>query len=185
MTYPVSATDFTTAVPNSLDTDALQRLLDAAQEAIDTRIGALYSVGSGDEQGQAREILTVHGDLLLLSRRALSIDEVIEGHFTPTTLAANDYELLPDGQTLRRLATGTHVAYRWAHRVNVLYTPLSDVASRELAQINLVRLELTFNPALKAYTTGNDSETYVEGKSYAELREDILDSLVPAFAGIF
>lgn len=186
MTYPVSAAAFTAAAPNSIDADHLLRLLDAAQEAIDARYGALYAADSNTEQGQAREIMNVHGDLLVLSRRAASVDQVIEDRFTPTTLASNDYELLPDGQTLRRLSTGTHTAYRWGHRVDVLYTPLSDVASRELAQINLVRLEISFNPGLAGQTIGSWSETYItSGKSYAEQREEILDSLVPPFAGIY
>jgi hypothetical protein len=110
------------------------------------------------------------------------VSEVIEG---TTTLAADDYELRSTGYTLRRLTGGTNPASFWRDRVRVTYTPLSDLALREVAQIELVKLDVAFNPTLAAQTIGSWSETYQQGKSYPDQRADILASLSPQPIGIW
>lgn len=185
MTFPVSAASFTLAWPNSIDSTHLQRLLDAAEEAINFHSGVLYAVTSGDEQGQVTEIITPKlyaGPLLMLGRRAESIESVIEGE---TTLAADDYELRSGGLILRRLDTGTNAAGYWRDRVYVAYVPLSDVALREMAQINLAKLDISFTPGLLSQTIGSWAETIAAGKPYPEQRQDILATLNAQPVGVW
>lgn len=185
MTFPVSAALFTAAWPNSIDSDHLQRLLDAAEQAINREVGPLGGVTSGDEQGTVREIITVHGDLLPLAVPAESIESVTEGRLIETVLAADDYELVAPGRIVRRLSTGTNSAYHWHERVDITYVPLSDVALREMAQIELVKLDIAFNPTLVTQTIGSWSESYQQGKSYPEQRADVLASLYPSVVGVW
>jgi hypothetical protein len=174
VTFPVSAAEFTAASPNSLDADHLQRLLDAAYEAIILAAGPYLAVSGLDDE--IDEIITPRGigPLLRLARPAQSITSVIEGE---TTLAADDYDTGSSGYVLRRLDTGTNPASYWLDRIYIQYQPYSDMALREVAQIELVKLDIAFNPTLVSQTIGSWTETYQQGKSYPEQRADILASL--------
>ena len=165
-------------ITSTLGDEAIQRLLDAAYESI------VIVAGPYASDGTVSEILTPRGigTLLMLSRQAESVSEVIEGD---TTLAADDYELRPSGNTLRRLDDGTNSASYWGNRVYVTYLPQSDLAIRDVAQLELVKLEIAFNPTLVTQTIGSWSESYQQGRSYPEQRADILASLNPQTVGIW
>lgn len=157
-------------IETDLEDDALQRLLDAAYQAIDEYAGV---------EGDVSEYLRAgYGDLLFLSRRALSITSVIE---RDVTLAASDYELRPSGLQLRRLTTGTHPSTRWHGRIDVTYTALADDAERDRVAIELCKLDVTHEPGLASQTLGAWSETYQTGTAqtggYSDQRAAILASL--------
>lgn len=167
----------------TLEDDPLQDLLDAAEEAIIRAAGPTvddYLVTSVTDY-----VTRVSGDLIMLSRRAASITEVTEHaqRETPTTLAADDYELLPSGTMLRRLRGGTNSSTYWHRDVAIEFAPYSDLASRKAAQAALVKLEINTNPSLAGYTTGSDSETYATGIPYAQQKGDILSGLVESADG--
>jgi hypothetical protein len=168
-------------VTSSLGDEAIQRLLDAAYESIILTAGPYASDGTITEILMSRS-----GPLLMLSRPAESVSEVIEGSGSlATTLAADDYELSQSGNILRRLNDGTNPAWRWRYRTFVTYLPQSDLAIRDVAQLELVKLEIAFNPTLVTQTIGSWSETYQQGRSYPEQRADILASLNPQTVGIW
>jgi hypothetical protein len=153
-----------------LSDESLLILLDAAAQAI---------VREHGPSGATTERLSASGDLLMLSRPALTITTVVEdARWAPVTLAANDYSLSSSGQTLYRLSTGTNPRYYWSGRVDVTYTPFDDTAERQRVQRELVMLDIAFQPGLVSQSIGTWSETYTaSGKSYAEQRADILASL--------
>lgn len=161
-------------VSTSLGAEALQRLLDAAETAIVARIGLPTPVN---------ELITSHGELLMLSRPAESVTTVIEG---TTTLAVDDYQLRSSGMILRRLSTGTNRATCWRGRIDVTYVPLDDAAERERVQIALVQLDLNYDPGSTGETIGAWSEQQSQtGETYDAERESILGSLAPAASGIW
>jgi len=164
---PLSVTQMRAFVTTSLSDEALLILLDAAAEAIVAEIG--YP-GSTSERMHAR------GDLLMLSRPALSVTSVTEDG---TALAADDYDLSFSGQTLRRLDDGTSPRGYWRGWVVVASLPRDDTATRQRVQRELVMLDIAFHPGLVSQTIGTWSETYATGSqaTYAEQRAAILASL--------
>jgi hypothetical protein len=150
------------------DDAALQRLLDAAEHAIDERLGPV---------GTTTETHHASGPLLLLRRHATAILSITENG---VALAADDYALRPSGGIVERLSSGTHPASRWRGAVNV--TLLDDnTPERIRVQIGLVKLDLGFTPGTGSETIGSWSETssQQQGITYAQLREEYLASLHP------
>lgn len=168
-------------VTTSLGNDALQRLLNDAYGVIDEELGPTGNVTVSQRAG--------NGPLLPLARDAETIVSVTEDATgTPLALAADDYRLRPSGGLLERLRTGTNPRHRWYGIVDVTLTPADDAAARDRAAIDLVRLELNFNPGLASYSTGVYSESYATGGGpdlqgdYAAQRQAILASLHPTEA---
>lgn len=157
-------------VTTPLEDDALGRLITAAYEAIDARIGA---------EGDTGELLHGVGDLIMLARRAAAITSITEVRgTTELDLAADDYELRPGGRSLRRLATGTNPAYRWRGRNDVRYTPMVTEADRDRVAIALVKLDADNQPGVVSERLGEHSVAYAQGdQTYAREREAILNSL--------
>jgi hypothetical protein len=164
-------------VTTSLGDDALQRLLDDAEAAITAYAG---------EVGAAVEIVSGGSPTLTVGRPIESITSVRErdGWQTPTTLATDDYEQIGPF-VLGRLRYGTNSAPTWRGPVRVTYAPVDDTATREIVQLELVKLAISFNPALASETVGAWTQTFVSSqKTYPEQRGDILARLryVAAFA---
>lgn len=156
-----------THITSALVDAALQRLLDAAEDTITDAVGPVGNVTETFTAGP--------GDLIMLSRRASAVVSVKE---RDTTLNANDYELLNSGNLLRRKELGTNPDTRWRGRVIVVYTPVSDVNRRKVAQLALVNLDLTFNPGAASERIGDWSETYRTDMEYVAQRDAILASLM-------
>lgn len=157
-------------VATALSDADLQLLLDAALQAIEDEIGPA---------GTASEQLTVHGDLLPLSRRAKSVSSVTENaRYSPVALAANDYELSDSGRILVRLRTGTNPGWAWRDRVRVRYVP-DDTAIRITTAIALVKLKINHTPGLAAQSIGTWSEQYAANSvwNYEQERQQILAAL--------
>lgn len=177
LTFPLSSTEFTLVYANTIDVDALQLLLDAAEEEIIGRAGPTID---GYLVTDRTESFFPHGGSIMLSERATAIVDVVEfaQHVSPTMLAANDYALSADGLMLRRLRTGTTGSYRWRPRVDVTYSPFSDNASRGRVQAELAKLTIAFNPGLASQTIGSWAESYVtSGVPYEDQRASILATL--------
>ncbi len=169
-----------TSIPTSLSDDDLRRLLDAAEETIDKVCGRL-------SQNENQPVTSVHkpstyGEMLLLAQRATEIVAVYEGS---TLLSADDYELRPSGTILHRNGDGTNPRSYWSSPVTVTFTPYPDVNTRAVAQLELVRLDIAFNPGLNSQSIGPWSESYNAGKPYPQQRDEILESINPPFVGIW
>lgn len=170
----LTVTDLRGHLSSALEDTALQLKLDAAYETIDDHLG----IDDGAYDPVIADLITPgYGDLIRLSRRALSISSVVEG---TTTLDPDDYELRPSGYVLRRLATGTHPASCWRARVDVRYPTVLDGAERDRIAIALVQLDLNYQPGIKAETIGSWQQTNSGGgdggQSYEAERESILAS---------
>lgn len=131
-------------ISTGLGDTALELLLDAAYETLDDYLGT----NAGAYEGTITEILTAgNGDLLMLSRRAMSISAVTEAG---AVLASGKYRLSPSGSLLMRLPAGTW----WSGRVEVRYAPFVGEAERDRVAIALVNLSLNYIPGVTAETVG-------------------------------
>ena len=159
-------------VDTSLGDTSLQTYLNAAYEAIDQRL---------PPDSPVTELFAVGGDRLMLSRPAESVTTVIEWTgFNPTTLGSSDYELMPSGQTLLRLHTGSSPAWRWRGRVRVQYDPKSAQNLRDSVAAQLVKLDVNTQHGITQQSLGSFSESYGQGgASYDAQRESILSTLNP------
>ena len=157
----------------TLEDEALGRLLDAAREAVDERLGPIGDVTE-------RFNLRPRHYYVRLSRRAMSITSVTEADIE---LVDDDYLLHASGRMLGRLGTS------WGTPVAVTYTPVPDLALRETAMIALVKLDISHSPGLVRQEIEGWSETYRIagdiGNTYTQAREDILASLRRPLAGIW
>jgi hypothetical protein len=164
---------FRALAPSTLSDETLLILLMAAQEDIIRAIGPA---------GETFEIVSSRGDLLPITRPALSITSVTERVGWPgneIALAEEDYELSASRRVLRRLSSGTTPAYVWRSRVKVVYVPVDDTASRQRVQGELTKLAIATNPGLVSQTIGQWSEQYAANSAWnvAEEREKLLSSL--------
>lgn len=170
----LSLAEIRALVDTELGDAALQVLVDSAYEAIDQRLDP--------DNGTATELLTARGDRIMLARPATEITTISEYWFAgsvPRVLAADDYELLPSGQTILRLWTGTTPAYRWLGRVRVDYVTRPASNLRDSVASQLVALDI-IPTGVSEVSIGSYSERYDNKKStYAEQREAILGTLRP------
>jgi hypothetical protein len=159
-------------VTTALGDDALERLLDAAEQAIATIAGPV---------GDLTEIRDGGGSYIFLPRPASEIDTVTEwlGYSSERALDEDDYSLRSDGISLRRLTTGPNASAYWVGPVEVVYTPLDDVAARQAVQLALVRLFLDHHPGVTSESIGDWSETFASNSvwNYALERDGILATL--------
>ncbi len=161
-------------VQTDLGDEALQRLLDAAYAAIESRIGAA---------GSRVELVNGGYRTIALGRQTDSVSAVTETiGTTTTTLSTDDYRLRPDGYTLERLSTGTNPRWRWLGLVEVMSVSSNDDALRDSVAIDLCRLALTYNPGLTSQTIGTWTEQYGSNSVWnnAEERDSILARLNPS-----
>jgi hypothetical protein len=167
-------------VTTALLDPALQRLIDAAYEAIVGRIGP---TGADTEVHRAGS-----GPLLMLNRAAASITSVTEDATgAPVVLNALDYALRPSGSLLERLDTGPNPASRWRGRVDVVAVPLADAAERDRVVIALVKLDVTHNPGVTSERIGDWEESFADNSAmnYDLEREAILDSMLLDPVGVY
>lgn len=168
----LTADEFREHVTTALGDDAIERALDAAEEAIDAIAGPV---------GAVTEIRNGGYTFVTLARRASAITSIVEtwGDET-TTLAAGDYQIRSDGRSLKRLDTGDNPSRYWVGQVAVEYTPEADEATRKMVQLQLAKLELAFSPGLASQTIGAWTEQYRQDRPYEQQRADILATLIPA-----
>lgn len=167
----LTVTELREHITTSLGDTALGLLGTAAWEAV---------TQAGGPDGVVTEIHDGGGTYLFLARPAASITSITETvGSTITTLAAGDYRLGLDGLTIRRLATGTNPQTYWQGDVAITYTPVAADASRQVAQIALVRLYLSHHPGVSEEQIGDWREAFQSNSAwnYALEREAILDTL--------
>lgn len=158
-------------VTTALEDEALQQLLDAAQEAIANRIGGVVAVTEFADGGYST---------LILGHRAASITSITETVAgTDTVLATNDYRT--SGYVLTRLDTGTNPRTTWA-ATETAYVPVLDDAEQDRVAIALVRLDLNMNPGLQSEQIGDWTQTYIDNSAmnYGLEREALLATLDPS-----
>lgn len=115
---------------------------------------------------------------ILLDFRAASVTSISERIGDATTaLDDSDWELRADRRSIRRRSDGENPSTWWIGVVEVEYEAEDAEALLELAQLQLMKLELTSNPGLAGFVVGNFSVQFQQGKTYAELRADILGSV--------
>jgi hypothetical protein len=155
--------------------EALQMWLDAGTVAILGRLGPI-----------APTTVRLRGNSLhvWLPRQASSVQTVVESWGDPiglgnTTLASDDWALLPDGLTLRREWGGTNRSDVFGDIVTVTFTPVDDTAERQRVLLALVDLDQSHAPGLSQETMGSYSVAYVNNSvmNYSRERSGILDSL--------
>lgn len=133
-------------IETDLGNDAIQRLADAAESTINRYAGGTGAQTEnincwGFPRGRERSIYT--------SRAVSSITSIKERDHpddTPLTLSANDYELQGD-RRLIRLREGDNPRLFWARHVEIVYSPVSDLDTRKLVQINLVKHAIVYSGA--------------------------------------
>lgn len=160
-------------VTTDLGDDALQRLLDATEDAINARAGA---------SGSRTEFFDRAGRFITLARPASAISSITEESFyggAVTTLAADDYRVWPDGYSLERVSDGTNPRRYWYGLITVVYTATVDDDLRKLVQIELIDSTLNYNPGLTSQTIGTWTEQYANNAAWnnAEEWESILSKL--------
>lgn len=163
-------------VTSPLEDPALQKLIDAAYEAIVQRAGA--------EGAVTDNLAGTSGPLLMLNRVASAITSVTENG---TILDALDYQLRSSGRVLERLRSGPNPRYYWTGRVDVVYTPPSATAARDRVAIALVKLDVEHNPGRSSESIGDYAVSYADNSAmnYTLERESILESLSLEQTAIF
>lgn len=153
-------------VETDLIDDAVQRLIDAAEEEIASKVGPAAS---------ATEYKEGDSKVIFLMRSAASITSITEEVGEDiTTLVAADYRL-EGGKMLRRLTTGTNPAEVWQGHVTVTYVPTGETTRRLTATIDLVRLAVQYK-ALSSESVGDYSASM---GAYDAEKARILASLRP------
>ena len=153
-----------------LEDDALQALLDAAEEEIVSHAGAHASASDFFSRPLSASVF--------LKRRAASIDAVTERvRGEETELAADDYRLADTRELIRR-DDGTNPRSSWGDEVTVEYVPVSDLDTRKRVQADLVKLSAQYQ-ALRSESSGDLQQTFPE---YQAERQAILSQLSPGLA---
>lgn len=164
-------------VTSALEDEPLQRLLDAAWQAI-TKV-------AGPETASAA-VLDGGYSYLTLPRRASAITQIIEwfGLSGARVLTVGNYRLSDDGISIRRLTSGDLASDYWVGPVQVEYVAADDEAERQVVQIALVRLFLNHHPGSTSEQIGDWQETFAANSvfNYAIERDAILATLAPTGA---
>jgi len=134
----LTSTEVRDHVETSIIDEALQRLIDNADQEIIDRLGVLASQTEVLE-GEGLEFLHLH-------RHASSITSAVERILeTNYTLAATDYLLLNDGYRIQRLQGTNFPAVQWNGKVTIVYVPADETVARKKLLIDLVRLDCAYN----------------------------------------
>jgi|CXWL01.1.fsa_nt_gi hypothetical protein len=142
-------------VETDLVDDALDRLIDNADQEIIDRLGVLAT---------HTDVLPGGGlPALPLTRRASAITSVVEriGE-TNYTLGTDDYRLDSNGFSLHRAQGATYPALVWSGEVTIVAVPYGgaagELAAREKLLVDLVRLDAAYD-ATSSNTIGDTSRT--------------------------
>lgn len=155
------------SVQTGLNDSALQRVMDAVEQDIDQKHGAVAT----------QEDDLIGGDKSLWTTRPiLTITSVVETiGTTDTTLATDDYKRRHNTQ-LDRLNTGTNGSLagpRWGCRVLINYVPIDTTDRRITVYLNLIQINLNYN-GLDSSKDGDFSSKSVD---YKIERERLLSGL--------
>jgi hypothetical protein len=169
----ITPTQLREHISTSLTDSALQTIIDGEEQDIVSRYGSHTS--------QVEEIEDdTPGSLIFPRRPVSSITSITEvwpdtsgGGSTATTLASDDYVIVPGGREIRRLNTGTHPLEYWGNRVTITYVPVVDTAKRIRALIDLCKLTISATPGLKSESVGGGEYSYTAAPDIGIEREKI------------
>jgi hypothetical protein len=160
----LTSTEVRTHVETGLVDAALQRIMDAAEEDIDQKFGAVSSQVD-DLEGKLKSVWT--------TRPISSITSVVETLGTDdTTLASDDYAQR-HGMQLDRLTDGTNGRRLWGDRVKVTYTPTDTTDRRTAVYIRLIKLDVEYKGLASERAGDYNSASF----DYTREREKILSGL--------
>ena len=165
-----------------LEDDALQRIIDDADQAIIDRFGEHGDAGTFSIDDPLVELHPGGGRHIFPHRKVDSVEAVTEfwggpGAETETELATDDWRLEHAGRSLLRLATGTNPRAWWG-RVVLDYFPVSDAARRTRVNIDLCKLALTYGGYLKTERAGDyQAASAMTPDAYQAERERLLSEL--------
>lgn len=157
--------------------ESIQRLIDDANEEITRRYGDNSSITeqhiletpSGYNGNQASPVTRQR---IFLKQKVDSVTSVKEGvtflSADLTTLTVDvDYQLVYNGWAIERIGTD------FLQRVEIVYTPQTDVSRRDRLTIDLVKLAIQYQ-GLSSERVGDYSANHL---SYQNERESLLRSL--------
>lgn len=161
------------AAATAVADDSIQSLIDAAVSAVSAVAGPSGAVTE-------RHRVRAGGPLLMLARDGAAVTGVTERAGTPAELALETDDWLLRGSLLERLATGTNPSLRWRPPVDVAVTTADDSAERDRVALELVLLDLSYQPGVSSERVGDWSQTSgMASGSYDAERDAILASLNP------
>lgn len=167
----------------------LDRLRERSEtDLTDTELNALIADATGEilDRWGAIEPITAEkrgGSVVLDIARPIDDGETltIVEHIgypettTTTTLVAGDYDVQNGGRTVIRLASGTNRAARWAPKVTLTYTPISDQDERDEVIVKVCLLSIEYD-ATQSTRVGDASSQSLD---YRDEREKLIASLAP------
>lgn len=134
----VTVEDLRARTDTDLDDPTLQRILDAAVEAVNR------AAGSPTEETEAQ--LARNSDWTSVLRPVSSITSIVERQRSssdPVTLAADDYRLVGKYRIFR-FTDGTNPARCWGDELLITYVPEADTATRDRVALDLSALSIEF-----------------------------------------
>lgn len=151
-------------IETGLGDDALQRIMNAVEEDIDQRHGAVDAQTDDLEAGDKK---------LWTTRPILTITTVTETvGTTDTELSANDYVKRHETQ-LNRLNTGDNGRERWGVRVKITYVPVDTTNRRITAYLKMILLDIVYS----GLDSSREGDFNSKSLGYAPEREKLLSSL--------
>jgi hypothetical protein len=129
--------------------------------------------------GEVTERHTSAGTVIQLTRRATSITSIteIDHNDVSTVLSTDDWSLRNDRRSLWRRGYGTNPSVGWVGDVVIVYEAEDDDATRRGVQRELAKLEITSRPGIAMLVVGNWTVQFQQGRTYSELKADILVDL--------
>jgi hypothetical protein len=158
-------------IETDLADDALQRLIDDAEDEIVERHGELEAQTDVINDASL-------STCLFLSRKAESITTITEelkenGSFDSTVLDPTDYRLRGNDRQIDRLTDGPNPRSTWGDSVIIIYAPKDEENRRKRVAVDLVRLAIQYN-ALKSERVGDYSAT---SEDYERARSKLIARL--------
>ena len=150
-------------VATELSNDALQLLIDAAEEQ-------LVNLPTGE----ITETYRGGSSVIILRWPAAAIDSVREADMT-TDVPADEYRLsATDSRSLWRRIPGLAQPGTWSGPVTVVSTTRSQANLRKLATVQLVKGAINNNPGVLGMTEGNWTIQFENGSTWSAAIDDAL-----------
>lgn len=151
-------------IETGLNDAALQRVMDAVEQDIDQRHGAVNAQIDDLEAGDKK---------IWTTRPILSITTVTETvGTTDTELSANDYVKRHETQ-LDRINTGDNPRERWGVRVKITYVPVDTTSRRITAYLKMILLDIVYS----GLDSSREGDFNSKSLDYGSEREKLLSSL--------
>jgi hypothetical protein len=161
-------------VETELGADALQLLIDAAEEMLPPLIADSLVE---HYPGGSRVIILDHVADVVATVREGDATEALEAGTGDDDPDA-EYRLESDGRSITRLEPHSETAIRrWWGPVRVEYVPRSKTNLRKLVTVELVKGALANNPGVLGITEGNYTVQFANGETWSSTSLDALSRL--------